>query len=91
MPKSLSYTAIPIFGITTVVWVIGVSNHTFLASEFWIYVGMFLVPAGAICASAWLIFRDSLWQQALGVLALLPCLGVWFVSLVLVYNGFRIH
>lgn len=91
MPKSLVYTAIPVFLITTVAWTIGVLNHRFLASEFWLYVGIFLLPALAVCACSWLIFQNIIWRKAIGAILLLPCLAVWLLSLLLVANGFKIH
>lgn len=56
MPKSLIYSATPVFLATTVVWIFGVSNHKFLANEIWLYVGIFLLPATAVCTCSWLIF-----------------------------------
>ncbi len=91
MPKSLIYTAIPVFLVTGIVWYIGVSNHTFLASEFWLYVGLFLVPASAVCGCAWLVSQPFLWRKAIGLVLILPCLGIWALSLLLVFNGFRVH
>jgi len=91
VPKSLIYSSILVFALTGIAWVSGVSNHTFLASEFWLYVGIFLVPASAVCACTWLVFRAVLWQRILGLVLLLPALAIWAISLLLVLNGFKIH
>lgn len=91
MPKSFIYPAIPVFLATTIVWIIGVSNHVFLASEFWLYVGIFLIPAMSVCGCSWLIFQDQLWRRVTGLVIILPCFGIWALSLLLVYHGFRIH
>jgi hypothetical protein len=91
VPKSLIYASIAVFGLTSIIWISGVANHSFLASEFWIYVAIFLVPASAVCACIWLVFRGPLWQRIIGLILLLPSLGVWIISLLLVLNGFRIH
>ncbi len=91
MPKSLIYSAIPVFLTTTIVWILGVSNHTFLANELWLYVGIFMLPAMSVCVCSWLIFCPQTWRRAVGAICLLPCLGIWVLSLLLVYNGFKIH
>lgn len=80
-----------IFAITSVVWIAGVSNHIFLLREFWIYVGIFLVPAASVCACIWLISRDPTWRRVLGFIVLIPSTGIWLLSLLLVYHGFKIH
>ena len=91
MSKSLKYSAAPVFVITSVVWIMGVSNHRFLASEFWIYVGMFLIPATAVCGCIWLISHGPVWRRILGSVLLVPSMGTWVLSLLLVFHGFRIH
>ena len=91
LPKSAIYTAIPVYLTTTVVWIIGVSNHTFLASEFWLYVGIFLVPASLVCVSSWLIFHRNIWCRVAGLIMVLPAAALWVISLLLVYGGFKIH
>ena len=91
MPKPLLYFFIFVFGSTSVVWVAGITNHTFLASEFWIYVGIFFLPASAVCVCAWLALRDLLWIRDTGLVLLFPALAMWVISLLLVFNGFRIH
>ena len=90
MPKSLIYSAIPVFLTTSIVWVIGVSNHTFIANEIWLYVGI-LIPATSVYGCSCLVFREPLWRQAIGLVLLIPCVGVWVLSLLLVSNGFKIH
>ena len=91
VPKGLTYTAILVFLATAVVWTISVSNHTFLAREFWLYVGIFLIPAMLVCGCSWLIFHGQRWRRAIGMIMLVPCLGIWVLSLMLVYSGFNIH
>lgn len=91
MPKSLIYSATPVFLATTVVWIFGVSNHKFLANEIWLYVGIFLLPATAVCTCSWLIFGDQVWRRVIRLICLLPSCGIWVLLLLLVYNGFRIH
>lgn len=91
LTKSLIYTAVPVFLATAIVWIIGVSNHTFLANEFWLYVGIFFIPAMSVCGSSWLIFHRKLWFRVAGLVTILPSIGIWIVSLLLVFNGFKIH
>lgn len=91
MPKSLIYSAVPVMLTTSIVWLIGVSTHTFLMSEFWLYVGIFFVPAMLVCGSSWLIFLDRVALRVLGIVLMLPSLGIWVLSLLLVYGGFKIH
>jgi len=91
MPKSIPYTAIPVFLVTSFVWAVAVSRHTFLAREFWLYVGMFLLPALLVCVSSWLVFQKTLWLRIVGGILALPSLGVWGLSLLLVWIGFKIH
>lgn len=90
-PKKAGYVAAVVYLVTAVVWTIGVTNHRFLWSEFWIYVGIFLLPGGLVCLSAWLIFMERLWARFVGIVLVLPALALWVVSLLLVYAGFRIH
>lgn len=91
MPKSLIYSAVPVFLTTTIVWIFGVSNHTFLANEFWLYVGIYLIPAVLVCVCSWLIFNRKPWYRLIGLIAIIPCAGIWVISLLLVYSGFKIH
>lgn len=90
-PRGLIFFASFVFLTTTLVWIYGVSNHRFLMSEFWLYVGIYLIPALLVCGCVWLIFRKQTWQRATGVVLLLPALGIWVISLVLVFAGFKIH
>ena len=91
MPKGPIYTAILVFLTTAVVWIVGVSSHTFLVREFWLYAGFFLIPATLVCGCSWLIFHGQRWRRAIGMIMLVPCLGIWILSLMLVYSGFKIH
>jgi hypothetical protein len=91
MPKSLTFAAIPVFLATSLVWIAGVSNHTFLVNEIGLYVGIFLIPATLVCVCSWLIFHEQIWRRVVGLICVLPCIGVWVLSLLLVYNGFKIH
>ena len=91
MPRSLIYSALPVLLLTSIAWIIGVSRHTFLASEFWIYVGIFLIPGAAVCTCCWLIFQKRAWGRILGLLLVLPSLGLWGLSMLLVSIGFKIH
>ena len=91
MPRSLIFSALPVFIATSAVWIYGVSRHTFLASEIGIYIGIFLIPGAAVCTSIWLIFQNRTWGRVVGLLLLFPSLAIWAVSLLLVANGFRIH
>ena len=91
VPKSLIFSVLPVFLATSIVWIYGVSRHTFLASEIGIYVGMFLVPGAAVCTSIWLIFQKRTWGRVTGFLLLLPSLAIWAVSLLLVAIDFKIH
>jgi hypothetical protein len=59
--------------------------------EIWLYIGIYLIPALLVCGCSWLILRKQMWQRVIGVLLLLPSLGVWVLSLLLVYAGFKIH
>ena len=40
MPKTIAYTAIPVFLVTSVMWIVAVNQHTFLAREFWLLVSV---------------------------------------------------
>ncbi|MBT8114030.1 MAG: hypothetical protein KJP04_01525 [Arenicella sp.] len=92
MPKSIIYPAIPVFLVTSVVWIYGVSNHLFLAKEIPQYIAIFVVPGAFICCACWLMFaRPVWWRRIAGVAILLPSLVVWIISLILVFNGFKIH
>ena len=91
LPKSLIISAVPVFLITSAAWIYGVSRHTFLAQELGIYIGIFIVPGAAVCASIWLILQRRTWGRVAGLLLIVPSLAVWTVSLLLVANGFRIH
>ena len=91
LPRSLLYSALPVFVLTSIVWIYGVSRHTFLASEIGIYVGIFLVPGAAVCTSIWLVFQERTWLRVTGALLVVPSLALWALSLLLVSIGFRIH
>jgi hypothetical protein len=91
VPKGLKYSSITVFLITSVVWIIGVTHHTFLAQEFWLYVGIFTIPAALVCGSFWLMFDGPTWRRIFGLIILVPSLGVWGLSLLLVSVGFKIH
>lgn len=91
MPRSIALSALPVFAITSAVWIYGVTHHRFLANEIGIYVGIFLIPGAAICTSIWLLFRKQLWSRITGAILLLPSLSVWVLSLMLVSVGFKIH
>lgn len=91
LPRSIIISALPVFLITSIVWIYGVSRHTFLVQEIGIYIGIFLIPGAAVCASVWLIVQQRTWAHVVGLLLILPSLAIWIVSLLLVANGFRIH
>lgn len=91
LPRSLLYAAPPVFIVTGIVWIYGVSRHTFLASEIGLYVGIFLIPGAAVCTSIWLIFQKRTWLRVTGALLVVPSLALWALSLLLVSIGFRIH
>lgn len=91
LPRSLILSALPVFLVTSIVWIYGVSRHTFLAQEIGIYIGIFLIPGAAICTCIWLIFQKRTWARVVGLLLIVPSFAVWAVSLLLVANGFRIH
>lgn len=91
MPRSLVYSALPVFVITSAVWIYGVSHHTFLANEIGLYIGLFLIPGAAVCACIWLLFCKRLWARITGAVLLIPGLGIWALSLMLVFVGFKIH
>lgn len=91
MPKSVIYTAVPVFLVTAVVWIAGLWDYTFYPRDFWFYVVIFLLPGGLVVLSAWLIFIDRIWTRVLGAVLVLPSLGIWILSLMLAYGEFRIH
>ena len=91
VPRSVTITAIVVFIVTSVAWVVGVSNHMFLANEFWLYVGIFLLPALLVVGSSWMIFQERMWLRVVGVVAALPSVAIWGISLLLVWAGFKIH
>lgn len=88
---AIVHAAIAVFVITVIVWAVGISKHRFLISEFWLYVIIFIAPAGLLCVSLWLILMQRTWLRVVGALLALPGLVIWLVSLLLVYGGFRIH
>jgi hypothetical protein len=91
MPRSALYVAVPVVLISSVVWIVALGRHTFLAREIWLYIGLFTVPAGLVCVSAWMILQRRLWVRVVGGVLALPALGVWGLSLLLVWVGFKIH
>ncbi|TVO73521.1 hypothetical protein [Sedimenticola selenatireducens] len=91
MEKSTRYTLTAVFIVTSLVWAMGVSNHLFLVREIGLYLVLFFVPALGVCCSAWLIVQRVLWRRVVGLILLLPSVAVWALSLLLVYNGFKIH
>lgn len=91
LPRSLVYSAPPVFLLTSIAWILGLSRHTFLASEIGIYIGIFLIPGAAVCTCFWLIFQRRFWGRILGFLLIVPSLGVWALSMLLVSIGFKIH
>ena len=91
VPRSLVYTVVTVFSITSAVWIYGVTHHRFLASEIGIYIGIFLIPGAAVCTSIWLLLRKRPWNRIAGAILLIPGLGIWVLSLMLVSVGFRIH
>ena len=91
MSKPLKYSAVLILVITSAVWIYGLTNHRFLLNEFWLYVLIFSVPAGLMCFSLWVLLHHAIWRVVLGIVILIPSLGLWIISLLLVSIGFRIH
>ena len=91
IPKSFLIAAVPVFAVTSIIWIIGVSNHTFLAREIGLYIGIFFLPALLVCGCAWMIFQERVWLRVVGAILALPALGIWVLSLLLVYAGFKIH
>ena len=91
MPRSLVLSVLPVFAITSAVWIYAVSHHTFLANEIGIYIGIFLIPGAAVCTCTWLLFRKQLRSRITGGILLIPSLGIWLLSLMLVFVGFKIH
>jgi len=68
MYKLIRATAIVVFSVTTAVWVYALTQHTFLLKEFWIYVGIFLVPGIAVCLSLWLMRLRKWWWKLIGTI-----------------------
>lgn len=91
LPRSTVLTAAFVFLTTSLVWFYSVTNHNFLMSEIWFYLIIFFVPALLVCGCSWLIIRKQMWLRAVGGVLLLPSVGVWVLSLLLVYAGFKIH
>ncbi|MDX1556540.1 MAG: hypothetical protein R3212_10980 [Xanthomonadales bacterium] len=91
MPRALKYTALIVFGITAVVWAYALTQHRFLMREFWLYVGIFMIPGLAICFSLWLLMLKKWWWKLIGFVLLIGSVGVWVLSLLLVWVGFKIH
>ncbi|MCW8889042.1 MAG: hypothetical protein OQL20_00095 [Sedimenticola sp.] len=91
MPNSLTFSLVPVFAITSITWAIGVSNHRFLLNEIGIYLLLFFLPALVVCGSVWMIFQPVLWRRMVGVIIALPAVALWVLSLLLVFNGFKIH
>lgn len=91
MRKVLRFTALAVFAVTTVVWAYALTQHRFLMREFWLYVGIFMIPGLAICFSVWLLMLKKWWWKLSGAILLIGSLGVWVLSLLLVWVGFKIH
>lgn len=91
VPRSVLITAIVVLLVTSIAWIVGVSSHRFLWREFWLYVGIFLLPALMVIGSAWMIVQERLWLRVLGFIGALPSIAIWGISLLLVWAGFKIH
>jgi len=89
--RRIALVAAGIYLITAIVWTAGLYDEKLYARDFWFYVVLFLVPGGLVLLSVWLIFIDRVWTRVLGVLLVLPSLGIWILSLLLAYGEFRIH
>lgn len=87
----MKYVFLIVYTLTIVSWAYGLSHHRFLWQEFWLYVGLFFIPSGAVCFCAWLMRQQVMWQRVLGLVGILPALGLWGLFLLLVSNGFKIH
>ncbi len=91
MPRTCRYIALTLFVVTSAVWLYCWFNYRLLAREIWVYLFLYLVPAGLVWGSAWVMLHRSNWRRILGGALLIPSLAVWLASLLLVAAGFRIH
>ena len=53
MPRTCRYIALSLFVVTSAVWLYCWFNHRLLAREIWVYLFLYLVPAGLVWGSAW--------------------------------------
>ena len=91
MPKPVLISAGIVFAITAAIWAYALTRHTFLMREFWLYVGIFTVPGGAVFISLWLMLLRHWAWKLIGTLAMIASLIVWGFTLLLVHVGFKIH
>lgn len=87
------FATLVIFGITATVWMHAFATKTIrLRSEEIAILGLlFVVPAGLVSAAIWIMLDRRWWRILLGIVLLVPALGIWVLSLMLANAGFRIH
>ena len=91
LTKLAKYLCILVLLISTITWLYGIPAIKFRPNEFWLYVLIFVIPAGMVCASVIVLVSQTTWRILLGILLLVPSLYIWVGSLVLAAIGFRIH
>ncbi len=91
MSRLTVFAAVTILAVTGAIWLYGVSHHRFVPGEFWLYALIFLLPAGLVYTSLWILLHREFWRITVGILCMIPSLVLWLGSLVLVANGFKIH
>jgi len=91
MSKTIKYSAVILFVVTSATWVFALFKHTFLMRELGLYVMIFLIPIVLVLISEWVMNHRNVWRRFVGVLLLIPSLGIWVVALMLVSVGFKIH
>jgi len=91
--KYSQMATVVIFGITTIIWVYSLATKTLLLrhEEIAFLALLFVVPAGLVCASIWILLDARWWRRLLGTVFLLPSVVIWGLSLLLTIAGFKIH
>ncbi|MGI9327433.1 MAG: hypothetical protein ACR2PZ_19600 [Pseudomonadales bacterium] len=86
-------SALVAFGITTIVWLYGVSAHPqqLRMDEVGFALLLFIVPTSMVIGAVWVALDKAWWRVVLGAALLVPSIAVWGAILLFAYAGFRIH
>lgn len=89
----LRYSAFIVCGITAGFFVFGVfvRSGSVRVDEFWFALLLLFVPAAMTLGAIWVFLSQVWWRPLLGVVLLVPSIGLWVAMLLLAFMGFRIH